>query len=120
MAGAGPVSGDRIGGGKAEIVVGVEFDRNGRASRQGFDQRHGRERVENAHGVGQPDARGGGGGGNRDHIGQMGRIGARGILAADRDGEPEPCRLAHQSIDARKRLGRCPAAELQVGGRQGD
>lgn len=98
MAGAGADCCQRVGDRKAEIVVCMEFEVDGRQRRELSDNLEGRKRVENADRIGQPDAACAGSRGRLNDAGQMIPIGSRGILAAD--GNEKPWAAARPTICA--------------------
>jgi hypothetical protein len=86
MGGAGPEGGQGVGGGQAQVVVGVHFDADVDPPPQGGDGVVGREGIEDAEGVGEADAHRAGPLGGFGHFAEEGGIGAGGIFAAHRHG----------------------------------
>jgi hypothetical protein len=85
----GLAGGQRIGGGQAHVVVGVHFDFQAGVAAQRADLVEGAERFEDTQRVGKAQAAGarpfGGFGQGAEEV----EVGARGILAAEADFQPE-------------------------------
>ncbi len=120
MRGAGLDRGQRIGGGEAEIVMAVELELEVGGRAQRGHQRVARIRIEHAERIGDAKAPRAGGLCGGDDLDQEIDIGARRILAADRDGKALAARVSDDALEHVDRVGALAAElgrDLHVGNR---
>ena len=108
-----------VGGGETQIVVTVDFDFKVARRAQFGDQFERGERIEHAQRVGDPKSAGAGGLRDRHRLHQEFRLGARRILAANRDVQALVPRVGDDAPRHLQRLG-APAAQFRADLRFGD
>ena len=108
------IAAKRVGGGEAEIVMAMELDRRSVSSRKRRDRFVGRERIEQAERIGEAQAERAGLPPRAGDAADVARIGARRILAAERDFKALVARIADDARDARRRAPAASHFELDL------